>query len=104
MRNYMLPVDAPPEAIDLCGTGGDGHGTLNISTAVISTVAGGRQRRAGVDQAWQPRRFLEKRRRRYPGSLGREDRAWRRHEASKVLAKTGIVFAVRPDPLIVTPP
>ena len=39
MRANMLTVDAPPDAIDLCGTGGDGHGTLNISTAVSFVVA-----------------------------------------------------------------
>ncbi len=39
MRANMVTIDAPPGAIDLCGTGGDGHGTLNISTAVSFVVA-----------------------------------------------------------------
>jgi anthranilate phosphoribosyltransferase len=39
MRAHMRPVEAPAGAIDLCGTGGDGLGTLNISTAVSFVVA-----------------------------------------------------------------
>lgn len=39
MRERMIPVNAPANAIDVCGTGGDGHHTLNVSTAVAIVVA-----------------------------------------------------------------
>ncbi|TPG43348.1 anthranilate phosphoribosyltransferase [Sphingomonas koreensis] len=39
MRDRLIPIDAPPGAIDVCGTGGDGHHTLNVSTAVSLVVA-----------------------------------------------------------------
>lgn len=41
MRRYAVTVDVnDPHAIDLCGTGGDGSGTFNISTAAALVCAG----------------------------------------------------------------
>jgi anthranilate phosphoribosyltransferase len=39
MRERMIAIEAPANAIDVCGTGGDGHHTLNVSTAVSLVVA-----------------------------------------------------------------
>jgi anthranilate phosphoribosyltransferase len=40
LREKMVAVEAPEDAIDIVGTGGDGSETLNISTATAIVVAG----------------------------------------------------------------
>jgi anthranilate phosphoribosyltransferase len=88
MRAHMRSVTAPSDAIDLCGTGGDGLGTLNISTAASFVIAG-----CGVPVAKHGNRSASSR----SGAadvlealgvkIGLEPEA-----ASRVLARTGIVF------------
>ncbi|QZD95376.1 anthranilate phosphoribosyltransferase [Qipengyuania gelatinilytica] len=39
LRERLIPIEAPEGTVDCCGTGGDGHHTLNVSTAVSLVVA-----------------------------------------------------------------
>ena len=69
MRRNALRVNVEGPVVDTCGTGGDGTGTFNISTAAALVAAS-----AGVKvaKARQPGRLQRLRQRRHPGGVWRQ--------------------------------
>jgi anthranilate phosphoribosyltransferase len=92
MRAKCNRVAAPPGAMDIVGTGGDGKGTLNISTATAFVVAG-----AGVPVAKHGNRNLSSKSGAADalGQMGINVMIDAQH-AEKALKEVGICFMMAP--------
>ena len=92
MRSNCARVRAPEGAMDIVGTGGDGKGTLNISTATAFVVAG-----AGVPVAKHGNRNLSSKSGAADalGQMGVQVMVGP-HVVERALAETGIGFMMAP--------